>query len=349
METTNNTPTNETAIARIITESGIEKETAKPIEQQLAPFYEQTAEWKQRAYALVITNETQYTEMAQARTARLALQKIRTGADKVRKALKAESTRYGNAVQQVYNAIEAEIKPIEEHLLEQEQYVQKQQEKRQAELRAKRTEETKPYAEYIPAGMDLGIISDQDYLLLLNGAKLHLQERIRKEDEQRKAEADRLAKEAADKAERERKAEEERKANEAKRAELEKEIAERKAEADKRAAENDRLAKEAKEAREKAQALEAANSKLQKKVDKLDTNLTLIKGGSPKIKGPTDQDKMRELAAMIARITIPTGETPHGIATFSAAKQYLAKLIGYLDTQAKATPSPKAPEPEPQS
>lgn len=188
-------------LVQVITESGVEESTALTLQNSFLPFFEKAKEWKEKAESLVVTDVSQTREMKMAREARLALADIRIDADKKRKALKEDSLRYGKAVQGVYNVIEFLIKPIESHLLDQEKFAERQEEKRKAALKAERDAELLPYIEFVPYQVDLGELSDEGWQKLLSGVKLQAQAKI---DAEKKAEEERIAKEKADDEERER-------------------------------------------------------------------------------------------------------------------------------------------------
>lgn len=185
----------------VIEGAGLELDTTKTLKERFLPFWEQAYKWRETAAGLVVTDESQTREMAMARQARLALREIRVNADKTRKALKEDSIRYGKAVQGVYNVIEYLIKPIENHLLEQEQFVEIQYQKRMEELNAERERIAGPLMEWINEDLPFNntpwahftaerfaaIISDAQ-----GGKKAH-------EEEQARLERERIAKEKEDK------------------------------------------------------------------------------------------------------------------------------------------------------
>lgn len=185
----------------IIENSELQQETSATLKEQFLPFFEQAQSWKTKAEQLVVTDVSQTREMKMAREARLALREIRVNADKTRKALKEDSIRYGKAVQGVYNVIEYLIAPIEKHLLDQEKFAEIKEAERLAELGQKRESEIQPFAEFVPFNTNFSTLSEEDYMLLLNGAKLQFQAKIEAEA---KAEAERIAREKAEAEERER-------------------------------------------------------------------------------------------------------------------------------------------------
>lgn len=185
----------------VIKENGISDENADFIGNSFIKFLNEASVWEKKAFDLVITDVTQIEEMKQAREGRLALKNVRVAADKKRKELKAESLNYGRAVQSAYNLIEYKIKKIEDHLLEQEKFVERKEAERIAKLKAERLSEIEPFAEFVPFGIDFGALSDEDFQKTLNGAKLQHQAKIEQEARE-EAERKRLAKIETLKAER---------------------------------------------------------------------------------------------------------------------------------------------------
>ena len=162
-------------VSEILKPTGVEETTAIELNEAFKGFLLQAEEWTEKANSLIVTDVSQVDEMKQAKEGRIALKAVRVAADKKRKELKAESLKYGQAVQTVYNAIEAAIKPIELHLLKQEKFAEIEKEKEIKILSEKRLEETKNYADFIPRNIDYGNLSENDYQNLLNGAKLQFE------------------------------------------------------------------------------------------------------------------------------------------------------------------------------
>lgn len=88
---------------------------------------------------------------------------------------------------------------MEEALEKIEKHAQIKLERERQELREKRTAELTEYKEFVPFGIDLGVISDSEYMKVFNGAKLQFdfykqqkeaEERERKEQEEKKAAKD---------------------------------------------------------------------------------------------------------------------------------------------------------------
>jgi len=301
------------AIAKI----GVEQSTAIELSNAFGPFLVQAAEWKEKAESLVVTDVSQVKEMADAREARLALQKVRTSADKKRKELKEESLRYGKAVQDVYNLIEGTIKPIEEHLHLQEKFAEIQRQKEVDTITLKRNKELLPFAEFVAVNLDLGNMSESDYQNVLKGAMMLTKIKAKEDAE---AEAKRIEVEAEAKEERERiQKENERLRNEAKEREalLAEERMKREAiEAEQKAAEEaerQRKDQERKEAERQAEAQRQAEQKAKAAPD----NMKIIRWiadmeelPSPEVSSPealaaiaSIQGKLKEIRLAFTRLT----------------------------------------------
>lgn len=181
-------------LVQVINESGVEATTAKNLQDSFLPFFDQAQEWAEKAKTIIVTDESQVQLMKDARQARLMLKEIRVNADKVRKTLKEDSLRYGRAVQGVYNVIEYLIVPIEQHLEKQEKFVEIKEAEKLARLKIEREDKLRPYVEYVPYGVDLAKMSDEDYNKLFNGAKLQFEAAIEAKE---RAEKERIERENA--------------------------------------------------------------------------------------------------------------------------------------------------------
>jgi colicin import membrane protein len=183
-------------IIKVIKESAIESQTGQFLQQNFQPFYEQVAVWQEKALAIKVTDISQTREMKLAREIRLAIADVRIAADKRRKTLKEDSIRYGKAIQGVYNVIEHETKKLERYLEEQERFAIIQEQNRITGLRALRTSEIFDYTEFIPYGVDLGNMTEEQYQLLFVTVKKQKEYKLQLEQE---AEQERINKEKAEK------------------------------------------------------------------------------------------------------------------------------------------------------
>ena len=324
----------ENPLTKVINETGVETITANLIQSKFAEYFEQLHEWKSKAN-VTVTDASQKREMKLAKETRLAIKEIRVEADKTRKLLKEDSTRYGKAVQNAYNLIESECKPLEEYLELQEKFVEIQEQKRILELKAKRESEIQPYIEFIPTGLNLGTMQDSDYDKLLNGAKLQL---TAKQEADAKAEKERLEKIEAERIENERiKAENEKLRLEA--IEKQKELDEQKRLAK---IESDRLAEIAKNERLEKEKLEQAEKERKEKeesdkkaaIEKEQAELKAKQEAENKKLQAGDKEKLLELASQLSLVEFPKVESAKANLILSQALERLQKTIKTIQDEA---------------
>lgn len=319
-----------------IEESQLESQTALALNNKFVTFFEQAEEWKKKAEGLVVTDVSQTREMKMAREARLALRDIRVNADKVRVALKEDSIRYGKAVQRIYNDIEQAIKPIEKYLEEQEKFAEIQEAKRKAELRIIRANELLPFAEFVPLGVDLENMKEEDYQKTLNGARLQLQAKIELE---KKSEAERIAREIAEAEERERVRIE----NERLRAEAE--AMENKLRAERQAAAEERAKADAELARVQAEALRLeaelkakSDAEAKEKADaeaRATAEIEAKEREEKRKRDEPDKDKLIEFAAHLKNMPIPMFESEEATAIMNTATSMLRDIAIYISQEVK--------------
>ncbi len=215
------TATENTELAKILTESKLELTEAETIKQSYAPFFAQMATIKEEAKKINYDSPTSLDEKI-ARELRLRMVKIRTGSETVKDERKRIHLLKSNIEQSAWNLIKTTC------LLEEETFnqIEKKREiaeaKRKADLKLTRDAEVleQGLTEYVPAILNLGELSDTEYNNLISGAKMQLSakreadkqaelarlekerleaeenERIRVENEKLKAEQERLKREA---------------------------------------------------------------------------------------------------------------------------------------------------------
>ena len=224
-----------TDLTKVAAENNLPANNADALQAAFMPFFEQASEWREKAFAIKVTNIGQTQEMGRARHARLALKDIRVQTEKTRVQMKEDSLRTGRAIDGMANVIKFLISPIEQHLQDQEDYGKRMQEKAQAEQRDLRTCEAGDLIRYFPQSIDIGVISDEEYAKHLHLAKAQ----------------DKAVRDEADRVERERIEREQR------------EAAEREA----MRAENERLRKEAEKVEAERQKEREAAAKIQREKD----------------------------------------------------------------------------------
>lgn len=141
-------------------------------------FVQQVQNMKDAALAINVTSVDQVEDIKRARELRITIKNIRVDAEKVRKAMKEDSLRRGRAIDGMANVIKELIYPIETHLDNQEKFVELQEMKRIAELRAKRIIEIAQYNVDGNAFQNLGEMPEQQYALLLDGLKIQYEAAI---------------------------------------------------------------------------------------------------------------------------------------------------------------------------
>jgi len=217
----------------IVKESQLEATKAQYILDRFNDYYQIAAEWEIKAKAIVVTDESQKTEMEKAREGRLFLRDKRTAIEKARKKMKEDSLKEGKSIDKIARFLTDLIVPIENWLVKQEKFVEiKEETKREAkrqeiEKRMEEEEQARQRAE--------------------NERLAAETERIRKENEQLRKEAEeRDRKEAI-----ERKKRETRLANERAKAAAEREVIEKKLRVERAQAEKEKQEAEDKVTKEK--------------------------------------------------------------------------------------------------
>jgi hypothetical protein len=167
-------------------------EVASDLQASFEPLFQKAQEWKIKAQGLTVTSAKEAKKMKEAREARLELKRIRVDAEKVRKQLKEESLLKGKAIDGMYNIIKFLIQPIEQHLEEQEKFIERQEAARLDTLEEKRVEELSKYVEdvsiYHVRDMSneafTGLLNSQKQLFEINQKEEKEAERKRQEEEE---------------------------------------------------------------------------------------------------------------------------------------------------------------------
>lgn len=183
-------------ITKLLENSLIEKSKSDYIIEKFSDFTAVATEWNEKANAIVVTDESQTDLMKQAREGRLLLKAKRIEIEKTRKSLKEQSLNEGRLIDSIAKSLTLLVEPAEKHLELQERYAEIQDQKRKAELKAKRYELILPYAEVIdPETLNLGLITEQAFIGILNYAKTTYDaklesERLAKIEQEEKAKAE---------------------------------------------------------------------------------------------------------------------------------------------------------------
>lgn len=175
---------------------GISDEKAALLIDHFTGFYDVAADWKAKAEAIKVTNTDQVAEMKMARTGRLFLKDKRVAIEKLRKKLKEESFREGQAIDRVARELKGLIEPIEAYLESQEKYAEIKEAERLQALRNERTPVLLELGYQLSAG-DPSSYTEEEYLQLIdslkaiNAARMEVErvEQERQERERRVADA----------------------------------------------------------------------------------------------------------------------------------------------------------------
>lgn len=110
----------------LVQESGLEESKAEKMLDAFHNYFKIAGEWEIKAKGIVVTSEEQVVEMKMARVGRLFLREKRIKIEKMRKSLKEQSVREGKAIDGISNVLKGLIVPIEEYLMIQEKYAERQ-------------------------------------------------------------------------------------------------------------------------------------------------------------------------------------------------------------------------------
>jgi phage-related minor tail protein len=177
----------------IIQEQGIELSDARKLVEAFGGPFEEAGEVLANYKEIVVTDESQVDLMAEAKKRRLILKKARTTAENNRKELKSDIIKQGRAIDSVAKFIKNEIEPAEQYLELQEKFIQIQEEKRIAELKASRIDVLSNYEDVNLNAYNLESMTTEEFDQLvdsLDTAKKAKEELAIKQEEERKAAAE---------------------------------------------------------------------------------------------------------------------------------------------------------------
>jgi len=234
----------EMKLQTIVKESGLESEEGKTLLDKFGHYEEVAKEWEVKAKKIVVINASQTTEIEMAKVVRKKFSDLRIELEKSRKVLKEQSLRKGQAIDAIARFLQSLLKPIEEHLKLQENFVKIQEEKKAEKVRI---EEEKRLAAEELARIKKQLVEQKE--ILEENEKLKREAAVRdkvelrkREQEQKKIDEERKKREKAEqklRAEKELRDKKERKAKQ----EADKKLAEQKAQADKERLEKERIQK----------------------------------------------------------------------------------------------------------
>jgi hypothetical protein len=306
------------------------------------PFTEAQTLLKQ-ASAITVTDEHQTDNMKAAKAARLALKKVRTNTENIRKTAKEAALREGKAIDGMANIIKAMIVPAEQHLEQLENYAINIVAERRATRIAERTLALQPYTSNVDM-YNFADLSEEDFAELLASVKGAYEKKIADEKaeqervaaEQAQAELDRVEREKEERRRRlaaEKKAKAERKLREeaeakaaAERAEAARVAAEKQKEAD------EQLAKErAERAKIEAEQKRLADEKAAK--EEAERKAAAEKAAAEKAAAAApDKEKLHSYITELSTVVCPDLSTPEARELQAKIENGLAQLVNHSVT-----------------
>ena len=154
----------------IIKDQNIATENAKQLIEAFGAPFTEAGQILSTYKEIVVDNINQKELMAEAKTKRLALKKVRTTVENRRKELKDSYLKTGQAIDSVARYIKGEIEPAEEYLELQEKYAEIQEAKLMGELKQERIEKLLAYTDN-PYDYNLTSMSFDDFEKLLQEVK----------------------------------------------------------------------------------------------------------------------------------------------------------------------------------
>lgn len=200
MQTTVETTTPESQLARVAEEAGLVGQAKADLIQAFLPDFSSAWKLSVQANDINVTDPSQKDEIKKARDMRLQLREVRIASEKRRKALKEDSLRRGQAIDKVAKVITQIAEPAEAKLLEMETIAERLEQERRSKLRADRVMKLAPYLVDTTC-IDLAGMEEAAFARLLEDSRLAAEARERAA---REAEEKRKADEAAREAERQR-------------------------------------------------------------------------------------------------------------------------------------------------
>jgi hypothetical protein len=275
-----------------------------------------------RAKQITVMDESLDQERA-ARETRLALVKIRTGADKVHKDMKQDILVQGRAIDGAKNIVIAATSPSEKDMQEIENRTEIRAKQVQERLHNERFAELNQFTTAYNT-LTLGKLSAEEYGKLLDDAQLANEARIArdKKDEQDRIDAEKAAEDERKRIEAERIENERKQAQE--RAELEAQLKAERAERDRiesqAQAERAKLEAQIKAERDKAEIAERAAKAESDRLAKIESDRLAAEKAAKdaaeleakKAEMAPDKKKIAAYAIALSAIDIPTGATESG-------------------------------------
>jgi hypothetical protein len=176
----------------VLCSSGAEVSIQNQVVKTLVDFITKAKEWNTTIESLQITSADEIGKMKMAKEGRLTLKNMRLNGKKtveaIRKSIKDRMSsdiiedklwmKSWQIVEDIYDNLESKLE-------EKENFAKKLEEERIKKLKEDRETQLTPYSAFVPFGIDLANMGDDDFQKVLSGAKLQHEAKV---DQDRKAE-----------------------------------------------------------------------------------------------------------------------------------------------------------------
>lgn len=188
-ENTTNAQPAKNGLVVLLTENKISEEIAVNLAPAFLELFDQATEWNKKAVEYINDKNISAEEKAkECRKARLALVKVRTGIDKKRKELNEDDQERITSRNKAGKILTELTTPTEALLLEQEEALEREEQRKRDLIRDARKEKLSPY-NVDTTYFDLVNMPDETFEALLNNSKLAFESKIENE---KKAEIEKL-------------------------------------------------------------------------------------------------------------------------------------------------------------
>lgn len=135
----------DTQLAVMVASSGLGAAKQEALVKALHPIWTRAADVLKESAAIVVTDATQLREMKQAKDAQIALMRCRTGSEKIRKEMLAETALETKTINQIFQKVEAIIVVEEDRLRAAAEFAKRAEAERLATRKAERETALRPY------------------------------------------------------------------------------------------------------------------------------------------------------------------------------------------------------------
>jgi hypothetical protein len=161
------------------------------VEEALAPFKEQLAEWKKESELIVVTDALQVDLIKKSAVGRKILSTIRISLEKKRKLMKQESLDYGRFIDKTVGDFSDEVVELEEHYRANEEFAEREELKKQEALKIERMViiKEKGISEF-EIGFNLGTATNKQFEDFIAFKEFEAKKKIEDEEAEKKKRED---------------------------------------------------------------------------------------------------------------------------------------------------------------